>query len=92
MVDLDGIAAASQGVRFDQLQATNISRFEFEYQFVLAFFQRTFPGEFHGGFVRSKCTTDQAGLSDINARFAFIQQYKGFFAVDQVAKFQELSK
>ena len=91
-IDLDGIAAAGQGVGFDQFQTANIGGFKIKHQFVFSLFQGAFPCEFHGGFVRCKRAADQTCLSDVNASLAFVQQNKGFFAVNQVAKLQELGE
>ena len=88
--NFQGITAACQCVCFDQFQATRIGRLKCQGQFILTRFELTLASEFHGCFVRSKGAADQACLSQIDARFALVQQNKGLLLVSNVSKLQEL--
>ncbi|OQC05193.1 MAG: hypothetical protein BWX79_02335 [Alphaproteobacteria bacterium ADurb.Bin100] len=86
----DGVGTALEGVGLDQLDAAEIGRLELHHQLVDAVFQDPLAGYGHRGLVGRECAADQAGLRDIEAVLAFVQQHGRLLRVGHVGMLDEL--
>jgi hypothetical protein len=78
VLDGDVVGAALEGVGLDQLHAAHGGRLEAHLQLVGTVGQLARAGhQLHGGLVRGEVAADQAGLGQVDAVGAVVEQHKG---------------